>query len=174
MDIYSNLARITIEEYLNNEELPEIKKLPAELINSHAGCFVSIHLKSNDELRGCIGTILPVHKNLAGEIISNAIEAAFSDPRFKPVTKAELPNLIYSVDVLSKPEAIQSEKDLDVKKYGAVVKSLDGFRTGLLLPNLEGVDTVEQQIDIARQKAGISEDEQILLYRFESTRYEEK
>lgn len=171
MSIYTNLAKQTIEDYLTQEKLPDIKNLPDEL-KKRAGCFVSIHLKKNDELRGCIGTTLPVHKNLAGEIITNAIEAAFRDPRFNPVTKDELDNLKYSVDVLSEPEIIKSEKDLDPRKYGVIVKSADGFRTGLLLPNLEGVDTIEQQIDIAREKAGILEDEPTQLFRFTSTRYE--
>ena len=172
MSIYTDLAKQTIQDYLNKEKLPVSNNLPNEL-KKRAGCFVSIHLKSNDELRGCIGTILPVHKNLFGEIISNSIEAAFRDPRFNPVTKNELDNLKYSVDVLSVPEAIKSEKELDIKKYGVIVKSLDGFHTGLLLPNLDGVDTTEKQIDIARQKAGIDPDESIQLFRFTSTRYGE-
>lgn len=174
MSIYTDLARETIKGYLTKEALPNIKQLSPELSSKHAGCFVSIHLKSNDELRGCIGTILPVHKNLAGEIIANSIEAALHDPRFAPVTKDELNNLKYSVDVLSEIEAIKSEKELDVNKYGVIVKSFDGLRTGLLLPNLDGVDKVEQQIDIAKDKAGMEKDEPAHLFRFSSTRYEQQ
>lgn len=171
MNIYTNLARQTVEEYLNSEKLPDLKNLPDEL-KKRAVCFVSIHLK-NDDLRGCIGTVKAVYKNLGGEIVANAIEAAFHDPRFEPIKKEELPNLKYSVDILSEPELIKSQKDLNPKKFGVILKSLDGFRTGLLLPNLEGIDSVENQIEIAREKAGIMPDEEIQIYRFTSTRYEE-
>ena len=173
MNIYSDLAKSTVEEYLIKQNIPVVKKLPEELTKQKAGCFVSIHLKNNHELRGCIGTIIPVYKNLGGEIIANAIEAAFRDPRFEPITKPELDNLEYSVDVLSQPEAIKTEKELDPHKYGVIVKSMDGFRTGLLLPDLEGVQTVKQQVDIAREKAGIEPDEEIQLFRFSSTRHED-
>lgn len=172
MDIYTQLAKKTIEEYLTNKTLPENKKLPLELLNQRSGCFVSIHEKENNELRGCIGTISPVYKNLGGEIIANAIEAAFHDPRFSPVNKSELGNLKYSVDVLKEPEKISSQKELEVKKYGVIVKSQDGLRTGLLLPNLDGVDNIETQISIAKEKAGILPDEDVLLYRFTVERHE--
>jgi len=172
MDTCVKLAFDTIKGYLNSKELPDTKKIAPELLNKKAGCFVSLHTKNDNALRGCIGTILPTCKNLASEIMSNAM-AACQDPRFEPVSKNECDNLNISVDVLSKPEAIASEKMLDPKKYGVIVKSSDG-RIGLLLPDLEGIDSVEKQIDIARQKAGILPDEKIYLYRFTVERHEEK
>jgi len=126
-----------------------------------------------EELRGCIGTYLPSRKNLAEEIIHNAIDAATRDPRFFPVSQGELPQLRYSVDILSPIEIVTNKKDLDVRKYGLIVASNDG-RKGLLLPDLEGVETVEQQIEICHQKAGISPKEKITLQRFTVERHEEK
>lgn len=172
MDVYIDLAKEAIEGYLTKKILPDIKKLSVELQNKRAGCFVSIHRKDNGELRGCIGTISPVYKNLGGEIIANAIETAFHDPRFGPVIKSELTNLKYSVDILKEPEKILSKKELDSKKYGVIVKSLDGLRNGLLLPDLDGVDNVEDQISIVKEKAGILPEEDVLLYRFTVERHE--
>lgn len=160
MDEYVKLARETIKMYLTKHQLPKTLNLP----NKRAGCFVSLHTKDGN-LRGCIGTIEPYYKNLAGEIVANAVAAATHDPRFEPVKIEELDNLDINVDVLNPPEPIKSEKDLDVKKYGVIVRAPDG-RDGLLLPDIEGVDNVQQQISIARQKAGISPDEEISLYRF--------
>jgi AmmeMemoRadiSam system protein A len=132
-----------------------------------AGVFVSI--KKHGQLRGCIGTFEPDKSNVAQEIISNAVSSAIRDPRFLPVVAEELPDLTYSVDVLTTPEPVESEKELDPERYGVIVEK--GKRHGLLLPDLEGVDTVEQQIDICRQKAGIAPDEPVKLYRFEVKRY---
>ena len=165
------LAKKTIEKYLQEGKLPAKEDWSKDLLNKQAGCFVSLHTKDTDELRGCIGTILPTSKNLAAEITSNAVEAC-RDSRFTPVTKDELDNLDVSVDVLSEPEPIASEKSLDPKKYGVIVKSADG-RTGLLLPDLEGVDDPMHQAAIARQKGGISPEEPVFLYRFTVDRYKE-
>ncbi len=132
-----------------------------------AGAFVSIHSKGN--LRGCIGTIESVHENLLQEIVANAIEAATRDPRFHPIDASELDELEIKVDEMGPLEQVQSKKELDVQKYGIVVES--GYRRGLLLPALEGVDTVEQQIAIACRKAGISLSEKYQMYRFMVTRY---
>ena len=132
-----------------------------------AGVFVSIHKRGR--LRGCIGTFEPTRANVAEEIVANAISSASSDPRFSPVTEDELSLLDYSVDVLTHPEAIQDKGELDAHRYGVIVES--GWRRGLLLPDLEGVDSVEQQIEICRMKAGISPDESVKLYRFEVKRY---
>jgi len=137
------------------------------MIQKRAGIFVSIH--ENGQLRGCIGTTGPTEKNMAEEIIRNAIEAASKDPRFPAIEAKELPYLDISVDVLSPSKTIASVEDLDVKKYGIIVES--GNRRGLLLPNLDGVDTVEKQIAIAKQKAGIPEEEKVTLYRFEAIRH---
>jgi len=136
-------------------------------MQGRAGVFCSI--KKNGQLRGCIGTIEPVRRNIAEEIIHNAIAAATDDPRFPEVRPDELRWLTYSVDVLGKPEPIEGMHQLDPKRYGVIVSS--GHRRGLLLPNLEGVDTVEEQVRIARQKAGISRGENVSLQRFEVVRH---
>ena len=141
--------------------------LPDALLHTRAGAFVSLH--EHGRLRGCIGTIAPVRDSLAEEIIYNAVSACARDPRFDPIRPEELPFLDISVDVLGAPEEIRSEKDLDVKRYGVIVSR--GTRRGLLLPDLEGVESVEQQISIARQKAGIGEGEPVRLERFEVVRH---
>ena len=120
-------------------------------------------------MRGCIGTIAPVRSTLAEEIIENAISASTRDPRFIPVTVDELDRLEYSVDVLSPAEPIDSPEQLDVKRYGVIVTN--GGRRGLLLPNLDTIDTVEEQISIAKRKAGIAENEPVKLQRFEVVRH---
>jgi MEMO1 family protein len=160
------LARETVESYVKRGEVPHLKTIPPEM-KGKAGVFVSLH--KGDELRGCIGTIEPDEANIAQEIIRNAVQSSTQDPRFSPVTPEELPHLIYSVDVLTEPEPVKSEKDLDPKKYGAIVEA--GWRRGLLLPDLEGVDTVKRQLEICRMKAGIGPEETVKLYRFEVKRY---
>lgn len=161
------LAKDTIEKFTLNGKTMEIPcPLPDEM-GEKAGTFVSI--KKKGELRGCIGTFQPTTDNVADEIIQNAISAATRDPRFPPVHSDELDNLEYSVDVLSAPEKVQSKKELDPKKYGVIVVS--GTRRGLLLPDLDGVDTVDDQVSIASAKAGINKGEDIELYRFEVRRH---
>jgi AmmeMemoRadiSam system protein A len=137
-------------------------------MQQRAGVFVSIH-KKNGELRGCIGTFQPTTANVAEEIIQNAVSAATNDPRFDEIREDELDDLEISVDVLSPPEPVDSLKELDPKRYGVIVQS--GWRRGLLLPDLEGVDSVQQQVEIAMRKAGIRPGEPITLYRFEVKRY---
>lgn len=168
-DAYVRLARQTIEAYVGERRQISIPKdLPEEMYESRAGVFVS--LKEEGRLRGCIGTITPVQKSIAEEIIANAISASTKDPRFHPVQSDELDKLVYSVDVLGTPEAITSPDELDVKRYGVIVTK--GRKRGLLLPNLDGVDTVEDQITIAKQKAGISTyDDDVQLERFEVVRH---
>jgi len=162
------LAKDTIELYVNTGTLLPVRDgdLTAEM-RAKAGVFVS--LKIRGILRGCIGTFAPCEPNVAQEIVRNAISAATCDPRFSPVWPDELANLEYSVDVLTEPEPVASVKDLDPKRYGVIVQA--GRRRGLLLPDLEGVDTPEQQIGISMQKAGIREGSEITLYRFEVKRY---
>jgi len=165
---YVRLARETIENYVKQGKIiTPPKDLPEEMINQKAGVFVS--LKKFGDLRGCIGTFMPTQENIAQEIIKNAISAAIDDPRFPPVTVPELEDLSISVDVLSAPEEVKDVSQLDPKKYGVIVSS--GYKKGLLLPDLEGVDTVEYQIDIAKRKAGIYPGEKVKLYRFEVKRY---
>jgi len=168
MDDHIKLATDSIKEYLSQGKILDADQAPRDLKQKKAGCFVSLHLR-NGELRGCIGTILPTGKNLASEIINNAISACH-DPRFLPLSKEELENLEVSVDVLGEPEPISSEKLLNPKKYGVIVKAKDG-RTGLLLPDLEGVDDAAYQVAIAREKAGIKANEPIFLYRFTVIRH---
>lgn len=167
-DEYVRLARMTLENYvLNNEQIAKPDNLPKEMIENQAGVFVS--LKMNGQLRGCIGTISPTTDSIADEIIQNAISAGFEDPRFNPITKKELNKIQYSVDVLKEAESIKSMNELDVKKYGVIVRK--GRKSGLLLPNLEGVDTPEEQVSIALKKAGISPDESYTMERFEVVRH---
>ncbi|MDT8902646.1 AmmeMemoRadiSam system protein A [Anaeroselena agilis] len=161
------LARQSLEHYLAaHEHLPTPAGLPAEL-EAQAGVFVS--LKKRGELRGCIGTFAPTQPNIAAEIIHNAVSAGTQDPRFWPVEAKELPEIDISVDILSAPERVNGLADLDPGKYGVIVRR--GRRSGLLLPDLAGVDTVEEQVGIAMQKAGIEPGEEIELYRFSVTRY---
>lgn len=126
-------------------------------------------MHKDGELRGCIGTVYPLKNNIAEEIIRNAVSAGTEDPRFYPVEIDELDDIVYSVDVLTKPEPVKSKDDLDVKKYGVIVRS--GYKSGLLLPDLEGVDTVDQQISIALRKAGIAPNEKYTIERFEVVRH---
>ena len=168
-DPYVQLARKTVETYVRTgKKLRVPEGLPEEMYSRRAGVFVS--LKEEGRLRGCIGTIAPVRGSIAEEIIENGISAAAKDPRFHAVEPEELDRLEYSVDVLGETEKIDSPEKLDVKRYGVVVSR--GYRRGLLLPDLEGVDTVEEQIEIAKRKAGIPEDaEDIRLERFEVVRH---
>lgn len=167
-DAYVSLARKTIEEYIQNGKKINVPDgLPDEMYTGRAGVFVSI--KENGNLRGCIGTIQAVQPSIAEEIVQNAISASTKDPRFSPIEPNELDKLIISVDVLGDAEIIDSLDGLDVKRYGVIVTK--GYRRGLLLPNLEGVDTVEYQVAIAKSKAGIGEDEQVELERFEVVRH---
>ena len=165
---YVRLARETVETYVTERRTPEIPEgLPEEMERERAGVFVSLH--KDGALRGCIGTFLPTRENIAREIVSNAVSAATRDPRFDPVRPEELKWLEISVDVLSKPERISGTDQLDVKRYGVIVSS--GGRRGLLLPDLDGVDTVEEQVDIARRKGGIPEGAPLTLERFEVKRH---
>ncbi|MCR4774744.1 MAG: AmmeMemoRadiSam system protein A [Saccharofermentans sp.] len=173
---YVKLARATIERFVRTgkipgfpEDIPETlrNELPPEAFASRAGAFVSVH--ENGMLRGCIGTIAPVQNCIAEEIISNAVSAVSRDPRFDKVREDELDLLEINVDILGEPEDIDGPDELDVKRYGVIVSC--GYKRGLLLPDLEGVDTVEDQIDIARRKGGISPSDDYKLQRFEVVRY---
>jgi pyruvate formate lyase activating enzyme len=162
----AKLARETVESYIREGKRPPPVELTPEM-SERAGVFVSIH--KHGELRGCIGTFEPAQANVAEEIIANAISSSTRDPRFPPVTEAELNELQYKVDILTRPEPVKDISELDHKKYGVIVES--GFRRGLLLPDLEGVDSVEEQIAICRLKAGIGRNERVDLYRFEVRRF---
>ncbi len=166
MSPVTRLAKDTVETYVTTGKIPGVKELASEL-QERAGVFVSIHKLG--ELRGCIGTFEPTQPNVAGEIMNNAVSSATEDPRFLPISREELGDLDYSVDVLTKPEPVAGKTQLDPKKYGVIVQA--GRRRGLLLPDLEGVETVDRQIEICRQKAGIAPDEPVTLHRFQVRRY---
>jgi AmmeMemoRadiSam system protein A len=161
------LARRAIEAWVRDGRVIEPPDPLTPELAEQAGAFVSLHCRG--QLRGCIGTIEPSQINVAQEIIANAIAAATRDPRFPPVGPEELRGLEVKVDVLTSPEPISGPEQLDPKRYGVIVQS--GWRRGLLLPDLEEVDTVEYQVDIARRKAGIGPRESAQLYRFEVRRY---
>ena len=161
------LAKNTVETYVNTGEAIAPPEEPTPEMKQKAGVFVSLH--KFGELRGCIGTFEPTRKNVAAEIISNAVSSATRDPRFPPVAPEELEDLEYSVDVLTAPKPVRDKKELDPRRYGVIVEC--GFRRGLLLPDLDGVDTVDEQIDICRQKASIDSSEPVKLYKFEVKRY---
>jgi AmmeMemoRadiSam system protein A len=164
------LARETVEHYAREGKpwMPDYP-LPEELTSSGAGVFVSLH--KDGELRGCIGTIAPMQKDVAHEILHNAIGASSQDPRFSPVEVSELKSLEYHVDVLESPEPIDGEDELDPRIYGVIVTL--GNRRGLLLPDLPGVDTAALQVSIAMRKAGIppAKRPEVQLERFRVTRY---
>jgi MEMO1 family protein len=162
------LARQSIESYVRHGRTIELPPDMTPEMRKRAGAFVSLH-DSSGELRGCIGTIEACRDNLADEVIHNAISAATRDPRFPAVSAAELAGLQVGVDVLNEPEPVGSLDELDPRRYGVIVAS--GGRRGLLLPDLEGVDTADYQVEIARRKGGIRGDEPIQMYRFEVARY---
>ncbi len=161
------LARSAIESYVREGGAVEPPRLSDPELPARAGAFVSLH--RNGMLRGCIGTIVPTKPTLAEEVADNAVEAAFRDPRFSPIQIDELDDLDVKVDVLHEAEQIASLDDLDVKRYGCIVSC--GYRRGLLLPDLEGVDDVNTQVSIAMQKGGILPDEPVCIERFQVDRY---
>lgn len=168
-DPWVQLARLSLETYIQEghslEVLPDA--LPAALTDQVAGVFVSLH--KDGQLRGCIGTIAPTEENVAREIVRNAVSAGTRDPRFPPVRADELEELEYSVDVLGRPEPVDSTTQLDPKRYGVIVRY--GQKRGLLLPDLDGVDTAEEQVTIARRKGGIRAEDPYTLQRFEVVRH---
>jgi len=180
------LAKQSVENFVEEGKVIELPKdLSEEFLKRKAGTFVTI--MKDGQLRGCIGTYLPTKENIGKEIISNAIAAATEDYRFGPIREEELPHLSYTVYILSEPELVKVIKELDPKKYGIIVKTIpikgptgidvvfNGHfvaKTGLLLPDLEEVDTIEKQISIACQKGGIDpESEKIFIYKFTVEKY---
>lgn len=168
MHQYVALAKKAVQEYITRRKvLAPPEEVPDDM-KQKAGVFVC--LKIGDNLRGCIGTFLPAAENLYEEIVRNALSAAVEDPRFRPVQEAELEALQYSVDVLSPPERVKDLSELDPVKYGIIV--IKGPKKGLLLPDLEGVDTVEKQLEITKMKAGIDpSDENVEILKFSVERY---
>lgn len=168
MDEYVKLAKYAVENFVNTRRMAKLyDDIPSELLSQQAGVFVT--LKKNGDLRGCIGTISPTKENIAEEILEIAVASAVGDLRFDPVKAGELGELVYSVDVLSSPEPVESKDSLDQNLYGVIVSS--GTKRGLLLPNLEGVNSVDEQIAIALRKAGIKPEEEYNLQRFKVVRH---
>jgi AmmeMemoRadiSam system protein A len=164
-----SLARQAIEAYVRERVVIDAPEDTDEA-SHRAGVFVSLHLPDGS-LRGCIGTTEAQRSSLQDEIIANAVCAATQDPRFYPLEKGELENLDISVDVLGPPEEVDGPQDLDPKKYGIIVRTIDG-RRALLLPDLEGVDTVEQQLRITCRKGGIDPvNDQYRIFRFQVERH---
>lgn len=180
-------AKQVVESYIKEGKIiSPPNDLPKEFYERKAGVFVTI-MKDN-ELRGCIGTSLPTKKNIAEEIVSNAIAAAVEDYRFEPIKEKELSHLSYTVYILGEPELVEDINTLDPKKFGIIVKTMpitsptgidvlfDGhfrLKSGLLLPDLEGIDTVKEQISITCQKAGINPlKEKIIIYKFTAEKYQ--
>jgi AmmeMemoRadiSam system protein A len=161
------LAKRSVEEFIRNGKTVCLQERLPDEMRVKAGVFVCI--KKRGELRGCVGTFLPCCDNVAAETIRNAISAATQDSRFPPVTADELDQLSYSVDVLSPPEKVHDPGELDPKEFGVIVSC--GNRRGLLLPDLEGVNTVEEQLRITRMKACIMPDEEVEIFRFRVARY---
>jgi len=167
MSLIVKLAKEAVETYITNSNIISPPARLSTEMKKQAGVFVSLHRFG--KLRGCIGTFEETKENVAQEIIANAISSATKDPRFPPVTAGELKDLEYSVDVLTKPRPVKDKNKLDPKKHGLIVEC--GFKKGLLLPDLEGVDSVDRQIDICCQKAGIMPDEPLKLQCFRVKRY---
>lgn len=167
MSEIAKLAKDTVELYIKTKKVMSLPKDLSIELKQKRGVFVSI--KKKGELRGCIGTLSPTQPNLALEIINNAISSATRDPRFPPVKEDELKDLTYSVDVLGDSELVKEKSELNPERYGVIVES--GWKRGVLLPDLEGVDSVEEQLDIALRKAGIRSNEKYEIYRFEVKRY---
>ncbi len=170
MNPYIELAKEAVENYIEEEKvIGPSKSLPKEFFERKAGVFVTI--EKDGRLRGCIGTYLPVRDNIGEEIIYNAIAAAVEDDRFGAIKKTELSRLSYTVYLLQKPEKVSDIAELDPKKFGIIVKA--GSRSGLLLPDLEGVNTVAEQISICCQKGGIMlKQENVEIYKFTVEKYE--
>ena len=162
----AELARRAVETYVEEGRMLGPTSLPSGL-PARAGVFVTI--REGGGLRGCVGTIEPTAATLAEEVVRSAVLAATDDPRFAPVERRELPSLSYEVSVLGEPERVDGMGSLDPRAYGVIVVS--GYRRGLLLPDIPGLDTAEQQVGIARRKAGIGASEPVELYRFETLHF---
>ena len=164
------LAQIAVESFIGKGERLKSPEKVAGVLAERAGVFVTLRTLGG-ALRGCIGTITPVHPNVACEIIQNAISAATRDPRFPPVTPDELANLSYGVDVLSPAETIGGVEDLDPSRYGVIIETVDGRRRGLLLPRIAGINSAEEQWQAVHLKAGIRPGQAVRVERFTVTRF---
>jgi AmmeMemoRadiSam system protein A len=171
-EVLTSLARRAVETFVLKHKVLEPERVEASrLLSQRSACFVCIKTEGR-ELRGCVGTIEPEHDSLAEEVVDNAIKAATRDPRFRPVSAEELSRLRYSVDVLGALEPTTLE-DLDPSVFGVVVTNDSGTRRGLLLPNIDGIRTPDQQVGVAARKACIGPRETVKLFRFRTRRFQE-
>ena len=166
-DRFVQLAKKAIEYYFENKKnLNLFSKLPSEMLRKRAGVFVT--LKKGGKLRGCIGTYLPTRKNIAEEVTHSAVQAAFADPRFEPLKKEELPEIEYEVSILGGLKPVKDIKELNPKKYGILVRGAENYKTGILLPDIKGIDKIEEQVYKTKKKAGIDPlREKFSVYKFE-------
>ena len=167
-----DLARLSVESFILAGHVIPPPASPKGILAARAGAFVTLR-KLDGSLRGCIGTILPQRQSVADEIIENAIGAACRDHRFPHLIADELPTLLYGVDVLSEPEPARGPEDLDPARYGVIIGSLDGARRAILLPGIDGIETVETQWQAVHSKAGISLGTEVRIQRFTVTRFGE-
>ncbi|MFC1629883.1 AmmeMemoRadiSam system protein A [Patescibacteria group bacterium] len=172
-----DLTKQAVESFIKEEKIITPPDNLPDFLKRKAGVFVTI--KKNNELRGCVGTYLPTKENIAKEIIHNAIAAATRDYRFDPIQKEELPDLVFEVYILNKPELVNDIKELNPKKFGIIVKInpvvSQQTKIGLLLPDLKGIDTVEKQVSLVCQKARIDPiKENIIIYKFSVEKYAQK
>jgi AmmeMemoRadiSam system protein A len=173
MHPYVDLAKKAVETYIKEKKviISSSSLYDKDLFNKRAGVFVTI--KKNGSLRGCIGTIFPTKENLFEEIVSNAIASATNDYRFEPIKESELESLSYTVYILNRPQMVNNLQELNPKKFGVIIKAVDTDKTGVLLPDLEGVETIEDQLNIALKKAGINPlKEKFVIFKFETEKYE--
>ena len=164
------LARLSVEKFIGEGLTVSAPQNPIAVLTRRAGAFVTLR-SSGGQLRGCMGTTEPSHPTVADEIIHNAISSATRDPRFPRVTAEELTDLTYGVDVLSEPEPARGPVDLEPGLFGVVIETLDGQKRALLLPGIQGIDTVDQQWRAVHQKAGISLGEPVRVERFTVMRF---
>lgn len=175
MNTYTNLARQSINYFLEKQKMMDLPLgLPEKLLKTKSATFVTLHQKPSGELRGCVGTFIPIRENVAEEIIYNAVSSAVDDPRFPPVTLADLPAIEISVDVLSSLKHISAKllNSLNPKKDGLLVRTSDD-RRGILLPDIEGIETIDEQERICRLKAGIGRNEPVSYQTFTVDRFHE-
>ncbi|MEK6304011.1 MAG: AmmeMemoRadiSam system protein A [Acidobacteriota bacterium] len=165
-----DLARLSVERFVIDGTTLEPPSDAPGLLGDRAGVFVTLRTPDG-QLRGCIGTIEPARETVAQEVIQNAISAATRDPRFPPVSRDELAGMQYGVDVLARPEPVRGPEDLDPSRYGVIIETLDGRRRGLLLPRIEGIDSVEEQWQSVHLKAGITPGAPVRVERFTVTRF---
>ena len=167
----ADLARKAVETYITTKEMINVHEMSLKEERAQkSGVFVTINSKNN--LRGCVGTIRAYHENIIEETIQNSISAAVRDKRFAPISKEEFQSLSYAVNIIDEPEVVTDMEEMDPLKYGLIVSN--GYRQGILLPNIEGIRTIEEQLGNAMIKADIIQGEPVWLYKFSTKEITEK